>query len=521
MLRANTIFKFLLLISFSIFVSACSKVWVQPRTDHGTDYGADRSAAADSAAASTTSRFATSLSDEDGSRKTIPGGKTTSRSVEPSSSSSSSESRYMIPEWNRSSRRLKHVSGQRPPRARGKETSYLDPALLGSVSPAGSASSANVKNVALSSATSGRSDLSSSERAPKAKLPGLDTSPAVFGSHHKYVDVRADARASMRREVRARLSSGGVSSPGLPLLEDSRKGALPVLSSSGRIKEVDEALPSALGKESASKPSVLPQARGYAPSAPAAELPGSSGAVSNPLPSSRVSADATSMAPAAVLPSGTTIADPEVITKRVAPVKEAATKQRLVKKEVSSKMMQRSTKPKKIKKLVSSNIGAARKSTAKKAPAKRVSRVASEIKSVSKTPGVAVSSEEKVEAKKPGTIAALAAGTSVTPKETVQEKKAEVAKPVIPKDRNCKEAEVEAKRARSASSEADRLFYYRRALRLCPLEPGYHIEIGRVYAELGRKDDAQFEFRKALELDPESEEAQDELSLLMMESAAF
>ena len=80
----------------------------------------------------------------------------------------------------------------------------------------------------------------------------------------------------------------------------------------------------------------------------------------------------------------------------------------------------------------------------------------------------------------------------------------------------CAEAEVEAARARNASSDADKLFYFRRALRLCRKDPTYHVEIGRVYSSIGRSKDAKSSFRKALELDPGNDDAQDELSMIML-----
>ena len=91
---------------------------------------------------------------------------------------------------------------------------------------------------------------------------------------------------------------------------------------------------------------------------------------------------------------------------------------------------------------------------------------------------------------------------------------------LVAKGGSCKEAEAEAGRARAATSDADRLFYYRRALRLCSQEPAYHVELGKVYSAIGRKEDAQFEYNKALEVDPENEAAQDELSLMMLDSTA-
>ena len=81
---------------------------------------------------------------------------------------------------------------------------------------------------------------------------------------------------------------------------------------------------------------------------------------------------------------------------------------------------------------------------------------------------------------------------------------------------SCGDAENEVVRARSAASDTDKLFYYRRALRLCKSKPEYHVEIGRVYNSIGRKDEAEFEFSRALEIDPEHRDAQDELTMLML-----
>lgn len=81
-------------------------------------------------------------------------------------------------------------------------------------------------------------------------------------------------------------------------------------------------------------------------------------------------------------------------------------------------------------------------------------------------------------------------------------------------DEGCTQAEQEVKRARNATSDADKLFYFRRALRLCPSHAGYHLETGRVYASIGRREDAESEFRQALDLDQNNEEVQGELEKL-------
>jgi tetratricopeptide (TPR) repeat protein len=66
----------------------------------------------------------------------------------------------------------------------------------------------------------------------------------------------------------------------------------------------------------------------------------------------------------------------------------------------------------------------------------------------------------------------------------------------------CQRAEEEASKAALAPEIADKLFHYRRALRLCPDSPYYHNGLGEVYLALNRYEDAEFEFREALKLDP-------------------
>ena len=78
----------------------------------------------------------------------------------------------------------------------------------------------------------------------------------------------------------------------------------------------------------------------------------------------------------------------------------------------------------------------------------------------------------------------------------------------------CASAKREAGRAEKSSSDADKLFYYRRAIRLCPSEAGYHLEIAKVYSSIGRTEDAEYELRQALDLDPSNSEVQDQLTLL-------
>jgi osmotically inducible lipoprotein OsmB len=72
---------------------------------------------------------------------------------------------------------------------------------------------------------------------------------------------------------------------------------------------------------------------------------------------------------------------------------------------------------------------------------------------------------------------------------------------------SCREAEQEARQASNASEASDRLFHLRRALRLCPSGAQYHAKLGALYGELGRSEDARFEFQKALELEPDNSDA--------------
>lgn len=76
----------------------------------------------------------------------------------------------------------------------------------------------------------------------------------------------------------------------------------------------------------------------------------------------------------------------------------------------------------------------------------------------------------------------------------------------------CRQAEEETSKAKVAAEMADKLFHYRRAIRLCPTKPEYHNGLGEVYLALNRRDDAQFEFKEALNIDPAYEIARNNLS---------
>ncbi len=79
---------------------------------------------------------------------------------------------------------------------------------------------------------------------------------------------------------------------------------------------------------------------------------------------------------------------------------------------------------------------------------------------------------------------------------------------------DCKEASNEIISAKQTEVLADKLFYYRKALRLCPESSDYHNGLGEVYLVLNRKDDAVFEFKESLRLNPSNSMAQKNLKML-------
>lgn len=89
-------------------------------------------------------------------------------------------------------------------------------------------------------------------------------------------------------------------------------------------------------------------------------------------------------------------------------------------------------------------------------------------------------------------------------------------KPTIAKFTNieCREASNEMQQAEASQATAEKLYHYRRALRLCPENPALHTGLSKVYLELDRKDDAKYELQEALKLDPEYEPARDLLKTI-------
>jgi hypothetical protein len=73
--------------------------------------------------------------------------------------------------------------------------------------------------------------------------------------------------------------------------------------------------------------------------------------------------------------------------------------------------------------------------------------------------------------------------------------------------KECQDAAKELARAGERALPADKLFHLRRALRLCPEDPQYHLELAGLYRSLGRDGDAIYEYHEATRVDPGNEEA--------------
>ena len=76
----------------------------------------------------------------------------------------------------------------------------------------------------------------------------------------------------------------------------------------------------------------------------------------------------------------------------------------------------------------------------------------------------------------------------------------------------CEKAEKEIQSAEGASETADKLFHFRRALRICPSNADFHIKLAKVYQSLNRPDDATYEFKEALKVDPSNTQAKEQLA---------
>lgn len=78
----------------------------------------------------------------------------------------------------------------------------------------------------------------------------------------------------------------------------------------------------------------------------------------------------------------------------------------------------------------------------------------------------------------------------------------------------CGQASQEIEKSKQVSEPAEKLFHYRRALRLCPSESRYHVHLGDHYRALKRDADANFEYKEALALDPSNTEVKQKVEEL-------
>ena len=94
----------------------------------------------------------------------------------------------------------------------------------------------------------------------------------------------------------------------------------------------------------------------------------------------------------------------------------------------------------------------------------------------------------------------------------------EVTAPVKTTSAVCESGEKDLERANKSASDSDKVFYLRRVILACPKESSAKIQLGKVYSRLGLKDEARKEFNSVLEADPANETAQDEMSIMMLDS---
>jgi tetratricopeptide (TPR) repeat protein len=86
---------------------------------------------------------------------------------------------------------------------------------------------------------------------------------------------------------------------------------------------------------------------------------------------------------------------------------------------------------------------------------------------------------------------------------------------------SCAEAEKDRTAAQNAMDSSDKLFHLRRALRLCPNNARMHHELGKVYVAMDRRNDAELEFKQALDVDPSYAPAKQSLDHIASENIKF
>ncbi|HEY6200851.1 MAG TPA: tetratricopeptide repeat protein [Candidatus Binatia bacterium] len=82
------------------------------------------------------------------------------------------------------------------------------------------------------------------------------------------------------------------------------------------------------------------------------------------------------------------------------------------------------------------------------------------------------------------------------------------------KQRACRAAFRSFEQAQAANNPREAESFYREGLALCPSDDVAHYELGRVLADLGRRDEARREFEAALNINPQFSGARQELEKL-------
>lgn len=144
-------------------------------------------------------------------------------------------------------------------------------------------------------------------------------------------------------------------------------------------------------------------------------------------------------------------------------------------------------------------------------------------------------SDRQLSSRQPARILPMEARAAIKPEilaparqvNIIQERNLEVKQPVAmepeiqvakqveisasPKSPECEKADSEAEKGSSSKEPADRLFYLRRAIRLCPSNAVFHKDLADEYARLGRNEDAKTAYEDALKLDPALSDAKKSL----------
>lgn len=102
----------------------------------------------------------------------------------------------------------------------------------------------------------------------------------------------------------------------------------------------------------------------------------------------------------------------------------------------------------------------------------------------------------------------------VQPLESSARGSIDASKIATSKSADCSKADEEIALAKGASEAGDKLFHHRRALRLCPNDASIHNALGELYLSMNRSEDAEFEFKEALRLNPGFDVAKDNLRMV-------